>query len=234
MGASFLQLCLVLSFLSVAFRSAHSETTNLSPHDVCDRAASSAAAETGVPENVLKAIALAESGTTVSGHFVAWPWTINVEGRGARFRSKGEALEFFEAQRASGRVNIDLGCFQINHHWHGEKFASAAAILDPESGARYAAHFLSKLYREFGNWTDAVGAYHSRNEALAKKYLARFIPIFKDLGSNEYVSNKPFKNRASNSYPLLKDGGEASPLGSLFPLEASIGRGSLFSHQGNS
>jgi hypothetical protein len=177
---------------------------------------------------------LAESGMTIDGRFVAWPWTINVEGRGMRFRSSSEALAFFREQHALGRSNIDLGCFQINHHWHGEKFTSAARILDPASGARYAAGFLKDLYQEFGNWTDAVGAYHSRDKDLADKYLSRFVPIFNRLTSSQRDVQTARSDDLPNTYPLLKGQGEVNSPGSLFPSEASVGRGSLFSMRGSS
>ena len=47
-------------------------------------------------------------------------------------------------------------------------------MFDPDMNALYAARFLSELYREFGDWTGAAGAYHSRTPEYADRYKVKF------------------------------------------------------------
>ena len=142
--------------------------------ELCERAALRAAAESGVPADVLMAIALVESGRAVEGRMRPWPWAANADGRGHWFANADEAAAFARGQLAQGRPSFDLGCFQINWRWHGQHFDRPEALLEPLVSARYAARFLSQLHAEFGSWEAAAGAYHSRSPHLAQAYRARF------------------------------------------------------------
>lgn len=193
----------------------------------CDKAASIASEKTGVPLRMLQAIGRTESGTTIAGSFVPWPWTINVEGRGIRFDSLQEANNTITAYRKRGYENIDVGCFQINHRWHGDNFSSVDEMLDPVSNARYAAQFLKKLHAEYGSWIEAAAAYHSRNGTVSKKYLTRLIPILESLEPSEsLVTNFAEKKRLPNTFPLLNGSSQSQSNGSLFPT-TTTSRGSL-------
>ena len=70
---------------------------------------------------------------------------------------------------AAGRRSFDVGCFQINYHWHGHNFPSLEAMFDPDTGADYAARFLQSLYAERGNWSAAAGAYHSQTPVARQR-----------------------------------------------------------------
>jgi len=74
---------------------------------------------------------------------------------------------------AAGIDNIDIGCMQINWHWHGTAFASPAAALSPAINAAYAAVLLQGYKRRSGSWAKAVGLYHSHTPALAEAYRCR-------------------------------------------------------------
>jgi hypothetical protein len=140
----------------------------------CDEAARAAARATGVPLDVLMAVSRTETGRTRDGVFTPWPWTVNVAGRGAWFDGPGGAVAAIGRARAAGTRNIDIGCFQINFHWHGAQFRNTTEMLDPAANARYAADFLSRLHAEFGTWEGAVGAFHSRTPRHRDRYLERY------------------------------------------------------------
>lgn len=194
---------------------------------VCDQAAAIASRETGVPLDLMKAIARTESGITVQGSYVPWPWTINVEGQGKRLRSLEDARIAFSQSHSSDVTNIDVGCFQVNHKWHGSEFASIDSMLDPADNARYAARFLKELHAEFGNWLKAAAAYHSRNEGLSDLYMARLIPILNQVRSSDGNSVQIADAQdAPNSFPLLFGTSNSQSRGSLFPT-ATTSRGSL-------
>ena len=150
--------------------------------ELCERAIGHGAAEVGIPEAVLRAIALTETGRWERGRLRPWPWAVNREGQGHWFATRDEKLAFAHASVAAGRHSFDMGCFQINFHWHGHGFPSLEAMADPETGAVYAARFLRDLYGEFGSWSAAAGAYHSRTPEHADRYRARFDRILAGLG----------------------------------------------------
>lgn len=148
------------------------------PGSVCDRAARRVAAESGVPLQVLRAITRTETGRTHGGTFGPWPWTVNHAGQGLWFDHPREALDYISGALQDGARNFDVGCFQINFHWHGHAFRSLAEMLDPVRNARYAADFLSDLRHELGDWERAAGAFHSRTPELAERYLTRYRRIY--------------------------------------------------------
>jgi hypothetical protein len=141
---------------------------------LCEQAAARASAASGVPLSVLRAISLTETGRTRQGSFKPWPWTVNMEGKGTWFDSFEEARDYVLRHHARGARSYDVGCFQINYRWHGQHFASPEQMFDPDANAAYAARFLRELYTEFGDWSRAAGAYHSRTPYYAGKYRERF------------------------------------------------------------
>jgi hypothetical protein len=141
--------------------------------EACERAIRTATAEAGLPPDLLMAIALAESGRVQDGRLRPWPWAANLEGRGHWFSTRAELVAFAEGAIAAGRRSIDIGCFQINWHWHGAAFARPNDLAEPLTGARHAAGYLLRLHAETGSWERAVGAYHSRDPERAARYAAR-------------------------------------------------------------
>ena len=112
--------------------------------EICERAIVAGARAVGVPQEVLHAISLTETGRPDGGRLRPWPWAINREGQGHWFKSRAEAFAFAQASLAAGRRSFDVGCFQINYHWHGHNFPSLETMFDPEAGATYAARFLQE------------------------------------------------------------------------------------------
>lgn len=136
----------------------------------CQRAAEIAARELDVPVRLLEAIMIVETGWNGPQGFGPWSWTTNEAGQGRRFATRKQAEDHVLTALAKGGRNIDLGCFQLNHRWHGGAFASVDQMLDPVANARHAARFLKALWRETGDWLLAAGAYHSRTPDLAASY----------------------------------------------------------------
>jgi hypothetical protein len=157
-------------------------TTAEAGAEICERAIVAGARRAGLPQEVLHAISLTETGRVQGGRLRSYPWAINREGKGFWFKSRDEALAFARASLAAGRRSFDVGCFQINYHWHGANFPSLEAMFDPDIGADYAAAFLKGLHAERGDWSAAAGAYHSQTPARANVYRARFDRIFAGLG----------------------------------------------------
>jgi soluble lytic murein transglycosylase-like protein len=168
-----LQICKVtLVFLAMAFTS-ESESEPVKDSRVCERQMIPAAQEQGVPLGVLYAVGMTETGKKGSLH----PYALNVEGKTIFTGSAAEALAVFGKARKRGAKLIDLGCMQINHHYHGDRFSSPAAMLDPRTNVDYAAHFLKLLRQREGSWTMAVARYHAgpNNNPAQKRYICQVV-----------------------------------------------------------
>ncbi|MBI1217207.1 MAG: lytic transglycosylase domain-containing protein [Rhodobacteraceae bacterium] len=194
---------------------------------LCEQAAVDAAAATGVPVSVLRAITLTETGRRAGREIRPWPWSVNMEGEGHWFDSAAAAETYAQSQADAGARSFDVGCFQINYRWHGTAFPSIAAMFAPRANALYAARFMKQLYDETGDWSLAAGVYHSRSPDLATAYRARFDGfrtafLSADGAPGPEAPSDPVATAAVASvrradFPLLRAGGEAV-MGSLVPL----------------
>ena len=142
---------------------------------LCLGAAKRAEQLTDMPEGVVAAIMLAETGrwSKERKRSYPWPWTVT-SGSDAWFAdSRAEAALIVRRLQAEGRRNIDVGCMQINLHWHPDAFRTIEEALDPVRNIAYGAAFLRELFDERGSWSRAVAAYHSRDPERGEAYLAR-------------------------------------------------------------
>jgi soluble lytic murein transglycosylase-like protein len=139
----------------------------------CEREMTRAAAATGVPLNVLYSVGLTETGRR--GQLE--PYDLNIDGREVRSDSLAEAMARFAAAKAGGAKLIDIGCMQINAHYHAGHFASLGAMFDPRLNVDYAANYLKSLKAEVGTWTLAVARYNAGpdNPAAERTYVCAVI-----------------------------------------------------------
>ena len=143
--------------------------------DVCARAATEAEAALGLPAQLLGAIALAETGRWDAARKAsfAWPWTVAAGGEARYLAGKAEAIAEVEALLARGVSNIDVGCMQINLHYHAGAFASLAKAFDPTANTAYAGAFLLRLWDKYRSWSRSIATYHSSTRAYGLPYLKR-------------------------------------------------------------
>ena len=141
--------------------------------DLCEREMARAARVYGVPLGVLYAVGLAETGRGDSLR----PYALNIDGKSVYDISKQDALRKFQEARLAGAKMIDVGCMQINHHYHARSFASLEDMFDPPKNVDYAARFLQQLKAREGNWTLAVARYHAGpdNNPAQKRDVCRVI-----------------------------------------------------------
>ena len=184
-----LQVLVAIAFVLVSFSSMLEASDRESAR--CEAAIAQGARDTGVPQEVLHAISLTETGRKENGRLRPWPWAINREGQGYWFKTREEAMHFARTSLAEGRKSFDVGCFQINYRWHGHNFTSLEAMFDPVTGARYAGTFLRDLYAESGDWSRAAGSYHSRTPHFANIYRTRFDRIRSGLGTTLLATAMP-------------------------------------------
>jgi soluble lytic murein transglycosylase-like protein len=153
--------------------------------NVCEREMARAAREHGVPLGVLYAVGLTETGRGDSLR----PYALNIEGRAVYDIDKRQALATFERARQGGARLIDVGCMQINHHFHARHFGSVEDMLDAARNVDYAARFLRDLKAREGNWTMAVARYHAgpNNDPAQKRYVCRVITNLVTTGFGQWT-----------------------------------------------
>lgn len=140
----------------------------------CEAFAARAGAAAGVPEGLMPAISRTETGHSHKQYgYGAWPWTLNIHGRGYYFETREAALAKLRASIAAGKTSVDVGCMQINYRWHGDQFNSLEEMFDPDINTAYAAKFLTTLQRRHGSWNAATRHYHSSDTERGSAYLAR-------------------------------------------------------------
>ncbi len=154
---------------------------------ICEREILAAASKYGVPAGILYSVGLTETGRKGS----LQPYALNIEGKAVFAPSADAALKEFQMARAGGAKLIDLGCMQINHHFHGENFASARDMLNPKRNVEYAANFLARLHARHETWTMAVARYHAgpNNDPAQKRYVCRVIANLVATGYGKWTNN---------------------------------------------
>ncbi|GMA77024.1 hypothetical protein GCM10025880_34410 [Methylorubrum aminovorans] len=117
---------------------------------VCERQMAQAAAKHGVPLGMLYAVGLTESGNRGS----LQPYAMNIGGKAYFGATAADVVQRLTQAQQEGVRLVDLGCMQINHHYHRAKFASLEAMIDPAQNVEYATRFLKELKEreEAGRW----------------------------------------------------------------------------------
>ena len=148
--------------------------------EICLRETRAAERAMGIPQHLLSAIALAETGRwdEASRASFAWPWTVMAQGRGRYFSTKQEAVAEVKRLTAQGITNIDVGCMQINLYYHGGAFANLAEALDPAANVAYAGEYLKSLFASTGSWTQAAAYYHSTTPHLSAAYKQKVVDLW--------------------------------------------------------
>lgn len=129
----------------------------------------------GIPAFLLRAVSNIESGRYMNGAIAAWPWTINVEGKGYLFKTKHEAIQAVEKFQRQGAKSIDVGIMQINLRHHPNAFCNLEEAFDPQLNIAYGAKFLKQLFLQHKSWNLAIGHYHSATPKFHNAYKQRVI-----------------------------------------------------------
>ena len=137
--------------------------------------------ERHIPRHLLGAIALAETGRWDEERRAnfAWPWTVTAGGKGKYFETKQQAISEVRRLRSKGRTNIDVGCMQINLHYHPQAFKNLDQAFDPAVNVAYAADFLQSRYADSRSWVDAAASYHSTTPQLKRAYKIKILGLWK-------------------------------------------------------
>jgi soluble lytic murein transglycosylase-like protein len=153
--------------------------------NICEQHMLRASKAYSVPLGMLYAVGLTETGQKGS----LQPYALNVEGRAVYGIGLDDALRRFQAARQEGAKLIDIGCMQINHHFHADQFRDVREMLDPAKNVDYAARFLKQLFAKEKTWTLAVARYHAgpNNNPAQKRYVCRVISNMVATGFGEWT-----------------------------------------------
>lgn len=124
----------------------------------------------GIPQDLLKAIAVVESGIS--------PWAVNAQGRAHIFKSKEAAARYIRELVEEGVGNIGVGCMQLHYASHRRHFKSVEEMLEPEKNIAHAAKLIKNLQHRHGSIDRAVQMYHSASPAHHKPYKNRVYGIW--------------------------------------------------------
>ncbi len=117
-----------------------------------------AAQSTGVPIELLAAIAGAES--------AYHPWALNLRGRQVYCRSRAEAERLI-----TGSDNVDIGLMQVNFpRWGRRLDLSKRQLLDPPTNLMAGARILRECLNRSGDLWQRIGAYHSGRPDERRRY----------------------------------------------------------------
>ena len=83
--------------------------------------------------------------------------------------------------QAGGRTNIDVGCMQVNLHYHGDQFASLEEAIDPARNVQYGASYLRSLREQTNSWGIATAHYHSRNKGRGEAYRSKVYRLWNEV-----------------------------------------------------
>lgn len=172
-------MCKLISLAVLALfaaQSAHAQDVDVPEEFQCLRYLQNHERALRIPQGLLTAIALAEAGRTGSdGSLVAWPWTINVGGKGQYFETKEEAVATTRKLIDEGQRSIDVGCMQVNLRFHPNAFPTIEDAFDPATNVAYGAQFLASLHKLQGSWSKAVERYHSSDDGRREEYRERVV-----------------------------------------------------------
>ena len=181
--------------------------------DVCGRIASETERAEGIPEGLVRAVALIESGRWLpeDGQTQAWPWTVTAGPETFYLPTKHEALRKVRELRASGRSNIDVGCMQVNLGYHPDAFASLEEALDPASNIAYGAKFLKHLRVETRSWARATARYHSSNPDRGQAYRAKVYRRWQELRHDRIMAPIRVAGAVARPEPVEAAAGPPAP-----------------------
>lgn len=120
-----------------------------------------AAQRAGIPAVVLYAVALQESGMTIKGRLMPWPWSLNVAGHTRRYATRAQACaDLKQSLREWPPTRIDVGLGQINLGHQKDRYNRPCDLLNPYVNLRIAASILREHHTPGDDWLIAIGRYH--------------------------------------------------------------------------
>lgn len=122
-----------------------------------------------LPAGLLQAIALTESGQDGA----PYPWALNIAGQPVIATSYQAAASYLRDADGTPRRDIAVGCMQIHMQYHLDRFIEPEWALHPRYNVWYAALYLDRLRRQYGDTISAIAHYHGSDPAAQRDYLCK-------------------------------------------------------------
>lgn len=126
------------------------------PRKACLDAVRAAEARFDLPDGLLVAVALAESG--LHAH------ALSINGQAYYPDTRAEARQLLA--KAGSQKSVMAGCVQVNAPVHAK--GGSDWPLDPRRAAEWAARYLRQHYETYGNWADALRRWNGAGPAANK------------------------------------------------------------------
>jgi hypothetical protein len=133
--------------------------SRMSPRAACLEATRRAEQVHGVPQGLLTAIALAESG--LHAH------ALSIGGRAHYPETREEARSILAS---AGGASIMAGCVQVNARVHAR---GSDWPLDPMTSADWAGGMMARWARETGSWPEALRRWHGGSASSTQRLVCR-------------------------------------------------------------
>ena len=162
---------------------AQAKSLRTDPALVCMEATQKIEQEYNIKQHLLTTISNVESGrwNQARKQKLAWPWTVNAQGKGRYYASKAEAVREVKRLQKAGVKSIDVGCMQINLAYHPKAFKSIEEAFDP----------VKNLYENKDNdWIKAAMAYHSSIPHKGQRYKKRLVNAFESIRQARLIDGK--------------------------------------------
>ena len=156
---------------------------------VCTVHASAQEQANRIPNGLVQAVALAESGRWLAEDqsTLPWPWTVTSGKDSFYLPTKAAAIAKVRELKADGRTNIDVGCMQINLRYHPDAFTSLDEAFDPDSNVAYGTKFLKELRHQTRSWGKATAFYHSQNRERGNAYRTKVYRFWRKLQKHQIL-----------------------------------------------
>ena len=152
--------------------------------DDCHTNTSTVERQLHIPNGLLLAISLVESGEDG----VPQPNAVSLGVRTVHTHSRSDAI-----RRIQGHANnAFVGCMQLSVKHHRSAFHSLDAMMDPKANIWYAGHMLVRLHSETGSWARAVARYQGGSSGQAHHYVCR---VWNNLAELDWSSAKTLEPR---------------------------------------
>ena len=171
----------------------------------------------GIPEGLLQAISVTESG--FNGQ--PYPWALNLGGRVVYASTHDAAKKILDARTAKGRKNLYAGCMQLSVKYHGGAFASLGDLLLPQRNVAYAAKYLASHHEDLGDWQAAVRRYQGGKPKHSAAYFCR---VWRKLAEIKPQTARLLDDRRCGRAPEndIDDNDDAVELEAYVPVPATL------------
>jgi hypothetical protein len=152
----------------------------VSPND-CSAHTSSVERQLKLPNGILLAIALVESGQGGAPQSLA----LSLGQRSVVANSVEDAARRLRA--VSEEASAYVGCMQLSYRHHRRAFPSVERMVDPKSNVLYAGRLLRRFHGETGSWRSALARYNGASAEQAQSYVCK---IWNHLSELDWKSAK--------------------------------------------